>query len=276
MDIYPVYKSDKRKSEYTNYIREKAFDLQLLNINIYKPVEIKPILPEKRSKNDYYKIILCLQEVNINYDCIQQIIKTTIQYEPLSTREWYIHLYGLLRESKVVQVFCSWYGSYLGQFYRPSDRYHMIYKNFRKNMIEFPGITEDVQIYKFNSSHYDRIMKSNPIYYPCKYHWTENISNHGWVRERSLKIYVPYTIHWDSLRHKWSNKFIETNRRKQTLKRYVPLNPMSLWLRIECGNRYYYKNKESGKKVRELSKETGFYDINITDIYYFDEQYPLM
>jgi hypothetical protein len=280
---YSLYKKDKRRSEYTDYIRENAFDLGLLNINSHETVMIKKILPEKRKTTDYYKIILCLQEFNINYDCIQQIIKTLIHREPLSTREWYMNMYDIVRESKVVPVFCSWYGSQLGRFYTPKQRFNLLYDNkfeyfnCSKNIyITFPEKTEDIQIYKFNNSHYDRILNHKAIYYQDKYYWTKNITNHEWVRKKSLKIYVPYTISWDSLRHKWSKEFIETNKRKLTLKRYVSLNPLSKWLRIECGNRYYYHNKESGKNVRQISEEDGFYDINITDIYYFDEQYPIM
>ena len=37
----------------------------------------------------------------------------------------------------------------------------------------------------------------------------------------------------------------------------------------------YYEHKDTHKKQRDITEE-GFYDIHITDIYYFDTQYPIL
>ena len=291
---YSVYSKDRRMRDYTDYIREKAFDLGMLSINTNEPVTFKPVLEETRSQQDYYRIIYYLQQSNIlNYDCIQTIIKLIKHREPISTREWYMGVYDVVRESKVIPVFCSWYHSgFLGRFTTPLSMYRLTLINslnlFKRNRdycdsdkqfnhditwIQSPKEITTIQNYKFSQCHYERILNHNPIIYPIKYNWVRDCYG-DWVREKKLRSYIPYAIKW-SINFKFPNQFIEIKRRNITKKRNIPLHKNSPWLRIECGNRCYYEHKDTHKKQRDITEE-GFYDIHITDIYYFDTQYPIL
>ena len=42
-----------------------------------------------------------------------------LEYTKQLVDVWYMNMYDIVRESKVVSVFCSWYGSHLGKFYTP-------------------------------------------------------------------------------------------------------------------------------------------------------------
>jgi len=290
---YSVYSKDRRMRDYTDYIREKAFDLGMLSINTHEPVTFKPVLEETRSQQDYYRIIYYLQQSNIlNYDCIQTIIKLIKHREPISTREWYMGIYDIVRESKVVPVFCSWYNSdILGRFATPLSMVRLTLLNtlnlFKKNRahiysdkqfnrdntwVQSPKEITTVKKYKVSQCHYERILNHNPIIYPIKYNWV-NTETGDWVRNKKVRSYSPYAIKWKNL--KFSNQFIEVKRRNITKKRNSPLYKNSHWLRIECGNRCYYEHKDTHKKQRDITEE-GFYDIHITDIYYFDTQYPIL
>jgi hypothetical protein len=111
---------------------------------------------------------------------------------------------------------------------------------------------------------------------PKKVHWTK--FGESWVKSVSCSVYMPYRIKWELCRDcKFSKKFIEDNRKKITLKSYgmYKLSPLSPWIRIECGNRHYYRNKETDKKMKEEPLE-GFSNVNITDIYYFDRNVPVI
>ena len=122
-------------------------------------------------------------------------------------------------------------------------------------------------------THYYRIVDHNFKEPPKKVHWTE--CGESWVKTTSYSVYTPYRIKWEICRDcKFSRDFIENNRKSLTLKRPddYKITPISPWIRIECGNRFYYKNKETGKKMREEPLE-GFSNVNITDIYYFDKEY---
>ena len=120
--MYHYYIGDRRKTAYTDYLREKAFDLGLLNINEKIPVTFPRVLTEPRTKNDIYNIISCLHKTMLNQDCIQTIMKLVVRREPFSTREWYVSVYSLIRESKIIPICCSWYGcSFLGKFQTPSS-----------------------------------------------------------------------------------------------------------------------------------------------------------
>jgi hypothetical protein len=122
-------------------------------------------------------------------------------------------------------------------------------------------------------THYYRIVDHNFKEPPKKVHWTE--CGESWVKSVSYSVYTPYKIKWELCRDcKFSRDFIENNRKAITLKRLddYKLTPISPWIRIECGNRFYYKNKETGKKMREEPPE-GFSNVNISDIYYFDKEY---
>jgi len=146
---------------------------------------------------------------------------------------------------------------------------------------------KDLDIYKDNDNdnntklytpdqptHYYRIVDHNFKEPPKKVHWTE--CGDSWVKNVSYSVYTPYKIKWELCRDcKFSREFIENNRKELTLKRPhdYKLTPTSPWIRIECGNRFYYKNKETGKKTREEQLE-GFSNVNITDIYYFDKNVP--
>ena len=124
-------------------------------------------------------------------------------------------------------------------------------------------------------THYYRIVDHNFKEPPKKVHWSE--CGESWVKTTSFSVYTPYKIKWEICRDcKFSRDFIENNRKSLTLKRPddYKLTPISPWIRIECGNRFYYKNKETGKKMREEPLE-GFSNVNIADIYYFDKEYPL-
>tara|TARA_B100000900_G_C20601884_1_gene726011 strand:- start:520 stop:1503 length:984 start_codon:yes stop_codon:yes gene_type:complete len=147
---------------------------------------------------------------------------------------------------------------------------------------------KDIDIYKDNNNdndtklytpdqptHYYRIVDNNFKEPPKKVHWTE--CGESWVKSVSYSVYTPYRIRWELCRDcKFSRDFIENNRKSHTLKRPhdYKLTPISPWIRIECGNRFYYKNKETGKKMREEPLE-GFSNVNISDIYYFDRNVPV-
>jgi len=125
------------------------------------------------------------------------------------------------------------------------------------------------------STHYYRIVDHNFKEPPKKVNWTE--CGDSWVKNVSHSVYTPYKIKWELCRDcKFSRDFIENNRKALTLKRpdNYKLTPQSSWIRIECGNRFYYKNKETGKKTREEPLE-GFSNVNIADIYYFDRNVPI-
>ena len=125
-------------------------------------------------------------------------------------------------------------------------------------------------------THYYRIVDHNFKEPAKKVHWTE--CGESWVKTTSFSVYTPYKIKWEICRDcKFSRDFIENNRKALTLKRPddYKITPLSPWIRIECGNRFYYKNKETGKKMREEPLE-GFSNVNIADIYYFDKEYPLI
>jgi hypothetical protein len=124
-------------------------------------------------------------------------------------------------------------------------------------------------------THYYRIVDHNFKEPPKNVHWTE--CGDSWVKNVSYSVYTPYRIKWELCRDcKFSKDFIENNRKKHTLKRLdkYKLTPLSPWIRIECGNRFYYKNKDTDKKMREEPLE-GFSNVNITDIYYFDKNVPI-
>lgn len=125
-------------------------------------------------------------------------------------------------------------------------------------------------------THYYRIVDHNFKEPPKKVHWSE--CGESWVKTTSYSVYTPYKIKWELCRDcKFSRDFIENNRKALTLKRPddYKITPLSPWIRIECGNRFYYKNKETGKKMREEPLE-GFSNVNITDIYYFDRNIPVI
>tara|TARA_B000000557_G_scaffold166140_1_gene134973 strand:+ start:1775 stop:2740 length:966 start_codon:yes stop_codon:yes gene_type:complete len=124
-------------------------------------------------------------------------------------------------------------------------------------------------------THYYRIVDHNFKEPPKKVHWTE--CGESWVKTTSFSVYTPYKIKWEICRDcKFSRDFIENNRKALTLKRPddYKLTPISPWIRIECGNRFYYKNKDTGEKMREEPLE-GFSNVNIADIYYFDRNVPI-
>jgi len=145
---------------------------------------------------------------------------------------------------------------------------------------------KDLDIYKDNDNdtklytpdqptHYYRIVDHNFKEPPKKVHWNE--CGESWVKTTSYSVYTPYKIKWELCRDcKFSRDFIENNRKALTLKRPddYKITSLSPWIRIECGNRFYYKNKETGKKIREEPQE-GISNVNISDIYYFDTEYPL-
>ena len=300
-DGYSPYTKDRRKSEYTDYIREKAHVLGMLTINTREPVTIIANLQDTRSNQDYYRLIFYLQKCTcLDYDCIQYIIKLIKKNEPLSTREWYMGVYDLVRESKSPQVFCSWYQwRYVGErFYTPisimqldiKNSLHVTFKryfnlnhfecvdknetwiNSPKEIDTYPKHYKDIIKYKQNS-HYDRILNHTPIEKNAEYKWNKD-SNGEWKRTKKNHIYTPYTIRWTE-KHKWSQDFITKNRRKLTLRRLVLMNSSSKWIKIECGNRYYYQNSETSIKTRQLPQE-GFSNIHICDIYFFDTEYPVL
>ena len=275
---YSRYTKDRRRSGYTDYIREKAFDLDIMSINTHESVVMDKVLEEKRSVSDYCQIILCLQEFIHNYDCIEQIVRVLLKVEPISSREWYMGLYDIMRESKVVPVFCSWFHSgFLGRFHTPNspERIYML-GSLVNQWIQSPvhwNTPTNLKLYKLPNGHYGRIVNHQPIIYPIKTNWTKDNEQGEWKRIRKILIYTPYSISWTN-KCKWSPEFIEENRRKLTLERQISFNSESPWIRIECGNRFYYKNKKT-KKQQRIEPDDGFCDINITDIYYFDTQYPI-
>ena len=124
-------------------------------------------------------------------------------------------------------------------------------------------------------TYYYRIVDHNFKEPPKKVHWTE--CGESWVKTTSFSVYTPYKIKWEICRDcKFSRDFIENNRKALTLKRPddYKITPISPWIRIECGNRFYYKNKDTGEKMREEPLE-GFSNVNIADIYYFDRNVPI-
>jgi len=161
--------------------------------------------------------------------------------------------------------------------------------NFNKEYEPIPWIDspKDSDVYNDNDdntklytpdqpTHYYRIVDHNFKEPPKKVHWSE--CGESWVKTISYSVYTPYRIKWELCRDcKFSRDFIENNRKALTLKRLddYKLTPISPWIRIECGNRFYYKNKETGKKMREEPLE-GFSNVNITDIYYFDKNIPVI
>lgn len=158
--------------------------------------------------------------------------------------------------------------------------------NFDKEYEPIPWIDspKESDIYNDNDTklytpdqptHYYRIVDHNFKEPPKKVHWTE--CGESWVKTTSISVYTPYKIKWEICRDcKFSRDFIENNRKSLTLKRPddYKITPISPWIRIECGNRFYYKNKETGKKMREEPLE-GFSNVNIADIYYFDRNVPI-
>lgn len=133
--------------------------------------------------------------------------------------------------------------------------------------------------------HYYRIVNHVPPQQEIRKYWKQNedtVSCRGespeWSRTILLIPYVPYKIQWNLLPDcKYSQEFIENNRNKMTEKKigHYKFSPKSPWVRIECGNRFYYKHRYSSKKQR-LEPKCGFSNINVADIYYFDTQYPLL
>ena len=292
--MYLTHTLDKRTTKYRDFIREKAFDMGLLNINEHKPVSLPKILQEPRSTNDLYQIIMNLQTTPLNYDCIQEVIKTVATIEPLSTREWHMNMYEILRESQLCRVCMDWYwNKIIGFFLSPLSNariqlmievkgktYRHQIKDPDDTWISSPQVvTPTLQIYK-RCNHFDRISNHRAPTISPKVNWNE--TNGEWIRKISKPpVYVPYSIKWTG-KQKFSKEFIEGRRKDLSFKRpfiHQKHSPWkkpfiqqknSPWIRIECGNQYTYQNKLTNKTTKELPKE-GISDINITDIYLFDQ-----
>lgn len=272
--MYHYYIGDKRKTAYTEYLREKAFDLGLLNINEKIPVTFPEVLTEPRTKNDIYNIISCLQKTMLNTDCIQSIMKFVVSREPLSTREWYMSVYSLIRESKIIPVCCSWYGSsFLGTFHTPISFHRLgLIRTIQNNSwIRSEEETDPLQTIQMNNC-YDRVVRCKLPRYDKKIRWIHDEYG-NWYKKIFYPLYIPYSIQWIRKKQIFSLDTMERRRRLLILKRLVTLTESSPWIRNECGNRFFFQNKLTGDKQTNFPEE-GICNVNIYDIYLYDQIHP--
>ena len=96
----------KRKIEYKEYLTQWSLKLGLLNKD--KNISEETVLFEERTPEDYYKIIMYLGKLLPINDIVRNIIENVLMNEPLSTREWYMNIYTILRESKISKFLMYW------------------------------------------------------------------------------------------------------------------------------------------------------------------------
>ena len=306
LKIYPRYAGNKRRKEYTEYILRESLTLGILKINAKENVIIEKVLPEKRTPSDLYTIIMYLSVILPIPDLVRYVMDETILRESLSTRSWYISIYSLMRESKLTQTLNRWHNisaegvvAHLDSNLSVSARRKMV----GSNNIQFlclptlpRGCLEPIthqnheeSLYSQGPDHYYQIIDHEFTEPAPKIRWIKDNTD-IWVRELAPRPYVPLAINWfrrsadicfggqaDMWECKFTLNFLEENRRKLTRKKYgvYKFSPKSPWIRIECGNRHYYRDMKTRRKKRSEPSQ-GFSNVNIADIYYFDREYPIL
>ena len=278
--IYAGYHGDKRKKEYTEYLLRKSLALGILKKNDNENVIIEKVLQEQRTASDLCKIVMLLSVILPIPDLVIEVVAVTRLREALSTRAWYVSIYSLIRESKINRILSG----------VPLLAGEWLHCSVLRGCLEpIPQQHREESLYLHGADHYYRIIDHDFTEPTPEARWIKDESD-IWVRKLITRPYVPLAISWyrrrvdpcfgdqaDMWECKFTFKFLEENRRKLTQKKYgvYKFSPKSPWIRIECGNRHYYRDKETRRKQRSEPSQ-GFSNVNIADIYYFDREYPIL
>ena len=312
--LYKPYEGDKRRNGYRVYLNQWSLKLGLLNKNKNISEEIvlseertledyyKIIMYLSRLLPVDDIIRLIVENIHINeplstrgwYTSIYDILRESKISKVLI--EWQMSVKPTKRSKSYIRKL------FLSSMNLPNSNYKKQLMRYLKTKPTYNPRTMNVHSWIKLDKEYEAVSwidspkvlnKESTIYTPhhstdCysrvldhtfteskRVNWRE--SGESWIKKINYIVYTPYRIKWELCKDcKFSREFIEKKRKALTLKRPhdYNFNPQSPWIRIECGNRYYYINKETHKKKKEEPLE-GFSNVNITDIYYFDRNVPV-